>query len=143
MSIRLAGVHKERVRAFDMTPMIDVVLQLIIFFMFTSQFGQITRTQVDLPNEAGEEVFEVVPPTLAIDIAADGSLSVDAKPITFPGLITIIQREIDRTGGDAAAVRLLIRPDRAARAEHLNRLATRLAGMGVRNWTIGTQPEGG
>lgn len=142
MSIRISGVHSERIRGFDMTPMIDVVLQLIIFFMFTSQFGQFSRTPVDLPKEAGEQEVDPEPPTLAIDIASDGSLSLEAKPITFPGLVTVVQREIDRMGGDASKVDVLIRPDRAARAEHLNRIAQRFSGMGVRNWRIGTQPGG-
>ncbi|MCH8037092.1 MAG: biopolymer transporter ExbD, partial [Proteobacteria bacterium] len=38
-----------------MTPMIDVVFQLMIFFMYTAQFAQVTRTAIDLPDEAGEE----------------------------------------------------------------------------------------
>ena len=142
MNIRLAGVHGERVRRFDMTPMIDVVLQLIIFFMFTSQLGQIARTEVELPEEQGQQDRLEERPTLVVDLDREGNLVLETKPITFPGLIRVVEREIDRAG-EPAALRVLIRPDRRCAASHLNRLAQRLAELGVRDWTIGTTPDGG
>ena len=47
--------EQSRTAAFDLTPMIDVVLQLIIiFFMYTTQFAQVMRSELDLPQETGE-----------------------------------------------------------------------------------------
>ncbi len=37
--------HAERTLPVDLTPMIDVVFLLIIFFMVTAQFARITRAE--------------------------------------------------------------------------------------------------
>jgi len=132
-----------RFRAFDLTPMIDVVFQLIIFFMFTSQFGQVSRTNVDLPREPGEEQQDTRP-SLVVDITQEGAYMVDARPLAFDRLIAVVEREIARHDSPAS-VTLLIRPDRNATAGALNRLADELARLGVRRWSIGTRtaPGGG
>ena len=44
-----------RTVAIDMTPMIDIVFQLLIFFLVTAQMAQQTRATLDLPKEKGEE----------------------------------------------------------------------------------------
>ncbi|MCA9299331.1 MAG: biopolymer transporter ExbD, partial [Phycisphaerales bacterium] len=97
--------------------MIDVVLQLIIFFMFTSQFGQISRTPVDLPVEKGEQTPETNP-SLVIDITREGAYIVDARPLAFDRVIAVVEREIKRHGGPEGVV-LLIRPDKNATASAL------------------------
>lgn len=133
--------RKNTIGGFDMTPMIDVVLQLIIFFMFTSQFGQISRTIVDLPEEKGEERSEDKP-ALVIDVTLEGAYVIDAKPLSFDRVLAIVQREIDRYP-DPAAMTVLIRPDKRATAGAINRLADEFARLGVRRWAIATSAEGG
>jgi len=128
---------------FDMTPMIDVVLQLIIFFMYTSQFAQLARTPIEMPEEAGDKA-EHKPITLTIDIDATGQLLVEGEIVTSDELDRLLQIELDKAGGDPAAVRVLIRPDRTLPSLHLNRLADRLARLGLRGWRLGTSvPMGG
>ncbi len=126
---------------FDLTPMIDVVLQLIIFFMFTSQFGQVSRTTVDLPQEQGEDQSEDAP-TLVIDITLEGAYVIDARPLPFDRVLAIVQREADRFA-DPAAMTVLIRPDKRAASGAINRLADEFARLGVRRWAIATRSEGG
>eukprot|EP00913_Durusdinium_trenchii_P006276 g5888.t1 len=95
--VRLTRADDERIRAFDLTPMIDVVLQLIIFFMFTSQFGELARTLVDLPREAGQE--DVAPkPTLAVDLTREGVILLEREAITLDGLAQMARLEIERAG---------------------------------------------
>jgi biopolymer transport protein ExbD len=129
------------VGAFDLTPMIDVVLQLIIFFMFTSQFGQVSRTIVDLPEEKGEEKTEDKP-SLVIDITLEGAYVIDAKPLSFDRVLAVVEAEAQRYA-DAGAMTVLIRPDKRATAGAINRLADEFARMGVRRWAIATRAEGG
>lgn len=126
---------------FDLTPMIDVVLQLIIFFMFTSQFGQVSRTIVELPEEEGEAVQED-PPAIVIDVTLEGAYVIDARPLPFDRVLAVVQREVVRYN-DPGAVTVLIRPDRRATAGAINRLADEFARLGVRRWAIATRSEGG
>jgi biopolymer transport protein ExbD len=127
------------IRTFDMTPMIDVVLQLIIFFMFTSQFGQVTRSEVELPRERGEEEEAAADrPTLVIDISSEGVFLVEARPMPLERVVGLVGAEVARSGGRADRVDLLIRADRRATATRLNQLANALSEIGVRRWSLGT-----
>jgi biopolymer transport protein ExbD len=56
----------------SMTPMIDVVFLLLIFFMVTTTFNRQTEVKVELPEAVGSEV-EGHPKTITIDIDADGT----------------------------------------------------------------------
>jgi biopolymer transport protein ExbD len=121
--------------------MIDVVLQLIIFFMFTSQFGQVSRTVVDLPQEPGEQEGDDKP-ALVIDITLEGRTSSTPARSRSTASSPSSAREADRYA-DPAAMTVLIRPDRRATAGAINRLADEFARLGVRRWAIATRAEGG
>ncbi len=125
---------------FDMTPMIDVVLQLIIFFMYTAQFSQVTRTLIDLPAESGEAEAEVEPRGIIVDMRIDGSLLVERGDVTLEQFFAMVEAEIAERGS-ADAVELLVRAHRDAPMAHVNQLAQRLTLMGVRNWRLATSEQ--
>lgn len=140
--MKLAPSHREHVGKFDLTPMIDVTLQLIIFFMFTSQLGQITQTEVDLPQEPGEKTVAEGPPSFVIDLTRDGDLVLEGHAVSPARFLRLVEQEIGRAGG-ADNVSILVRPDRSAKASTLNALALDLRDLGVRRWKIGTtDPQG-
>jgi biopolymer transport protein ExbD len=123
---------------FDLTPMIDVILLLIIFFMFTSHFARTQQTPMDLPKEKGEKSPEAPPASLVIDISRDGTYRVLGTDTDLKSLTAMIQGEVLRLG---SSLDLVIRADRDCPATHLNRLAEALAGIGVRDWKLATQGE--
>jgi len=127
---------------FDLTPMIDVILLLIVFFMLSSQFSRTDRTEVDLPKESGDETAsEEQPSELILDLTRNGSLIVDSRFIEFselPGIIGVIE-----TATQVDKPTIIVRADRLARAEHLNRLAAELARLGISGWKLATMPSGG
>jgi biopolymer transport protein ExbD len=125
----------------DMTPMIDVTLQLIIFFMFTSQFVEGSRTPLDLPPQLGSTLQEGQTPALVVDVLADGTLIVDGKKLATTGLGQQVQQAIMRAGGQADRVRVLVRADRLARSNDINIVARTLAAFGVRGLQLGTAGE--
>jgi biopolymer transport protein ExbD len=78
---RLVRVADEEDTELDMTPMIDVVFQLLIFFMLTSAF--LAQAQVDLPDAVtgrGETAEERV----VVDLVPDKTASIGAK-LLFSG----------------------------------------------------------
>jgi len=125
----------------DLTPMIDVVFQLIIFFMFTSQFGEIRRSEIDLPREQGEE--EPIPqqPAMIIDLTADGQYLFESKPMSLLEIERIAASGL-ASASDASPFDVLIRPDRNAPAVHLDRLLLRLSNVGVQRWKLATVEQG-
>lgn len=132
---------------FDMTPMIDVVMQLLIFFMFTNQMASLVRSPVDLPKEVGETQEADAKPSMVIDVRADGMLLVDSHPVTREGLTQLIAAEVERAG-DPARVDVLIRADQTGPSRYMNDVARELQRHGVRKLRMGTQepdraPRGG
>ena len=125
----------------DLTPMIDVVFQLIIFFMFTSQFGEIRRSEIDLPREQGEE--EPIPqqPAMIIDLTADGQYLFESKPMSLLEIERIAASGL-ASASDASPFDVLVRPDRNAPAVHLDRLLLRLSNVGVQRWKLATVEQG-
>jgi len=133
---------RDDVSFFDLTPMIDVVMQLIIFFMFTSQFAQVIRSKLDLPREPGEREVAQMERALIIDVQPDGTLLVGGEPADRERLVSVITAEAAEAGG-VAGLKVVVRADRNAPSRHLNAVAADLASLGVRGWRIATAPPGG
>ena len=127
----------------DLTPMIDVVFQLIIFFMFTSQFGELRRTEVDLPREQGEEEPANVPAAMIIDITIEGVFRFESKETSLLEIERIAAAGIANQG-ESGVFDVLIRPDHNAPVAHLDRLLLRLGNVGVQKWKLATvEADGG
>ena len=126
----------------DLTSMIDVVFQLIIFFMFTSQFGELRRTEIDLPKEQGEEEVKSQQAAMIVDITGDGLYVFESKVTSLLEIERIAASGI-ATQTDAQPFDVLIRPDRNAPAVYLDRLLLRLSSVGVQKWKLATVEEGG
>ncbi|MGD9789527.1 MAG: ExbD/TolR family protein [Phycisphaerales bacterium] len=127
---------------FDMTPMIDVVMLLIIFFMFTSTFSREARTRVDLPEVKGESLPEASRASLTIDVSAEGRYFVGGESVLMDRLVQIVGHTITEVGG-ADKVHVHIRADRSAGAHSINLIADRLSVLGVKSWQLGTSGQGG
>lgn len=125
--------------SFDLTPMIDVVLLLIIFFTLTSQFAKTQLEAMDLPKEKGVKSEGSQQSTIFIDLRADGRISVLGMQSDVQSVATMVKGEVLRLGD---TLDLVIRAERACPAQHLNKLAEALASVGVRNWKLATAGEG-
>lgn len=125
---------------FDMTPMIDVVMLLIIFFLVTSQFSQSIRTQLELPKQPGQETEIDTSGDIVVDLLADGTIRLEGESITLDSFIAMVNVELLHGNADT---QVLIRPERTGQAMHLNRLCARLSQAGVRAYRIATDPVDG
>ena len=72
--------------AMDMTPLIDVVFLLIIFFMVSTVFVDFSRKMdINLPTSKSSLVDET-PKTLEIQMSKDKKITLAGKSITILGL---------------------------------------------------------
>ncbi|MHC4381453.1 MAG: ExbD/TolR family protein [Planctomycetota bacterium] len=127
-----AARHRSRGIVVDITPMIDVVFLLIIFFMTTAQFAQLTRAEVDLPQERGEQQAEAEQAGIVVNITSEGQLIVSGRTVGLGELESIVRLEIAREPDrPAQQLKLLIRADRNAPAARLNRVVEVLRPLGV------------
>ncbi len=96
---------------FNMTPMIDVVFQLIIFFLLSSHLAR-QEKQLSLPLPAARSgLVEAADarPRLTVNVLADGTLLVANRPIQPEDLVRLL-RERRAAHGEELEVR--IRADR-------------------------------
>ncbi|MCC9602802.1 biopolymer transporter ExbD [Stieleria sp. JC731] len=94
-----------------MTPMIDVVFLLIIFFLVSSHLArQESRLPVELPVAESHDPLSVEPVSLTITINRDQQLLVGGKPVDQDALPSLFAGVFEREGKTAS---LRIRTDGA------------------------------
>ena len=95
----------------NMTPMIDVVFLLIIFFLVSSHLAQReNRIQVELPTAAGgQRDLPDDTPRLTLTLQQDGRLWLGGMPLSIGQLTERLQRQLTQHG---TALELRIRCDR-------------------------------
>ncbi len=65
----------------DITPLIDVVFLMLIFFMVSTTFDRQTQLKVDLPSAATTETAEEIPDKIDITIDAKGQFYVNEREL--------------------------------------------------------------
>lgn len=89
----------------DLTPLIDVVFQLLIFLMVSSQFTK-PEAVVELPQVAGDApAVRREMETLQLVIQADGQILLDERPVPLVALGEAIRGRVDQTGLTRAEIR--------------------------------------
>ena len=138
----LPGSDIQHEASFDLTPMIDVILLLIVFFMLSAQFSRSEQLPLELPAESGERTAgEERPSEIIIDLDKSGGLFVRGQPATLPELAGLIG--VSAAASDASRMpSVIVRADRRCKAEHLNTLASELVRLGLKSWRLGTTPVG-
>jgi len=84
--------HQEDLPAINLTPMIDIVFNLIIFFMVCTRFTDIEK-KVDLsvPQVGGAASgLANVQKSRTINVFRDGSIVLDSQPVTLTELRSIL-----------------------------------------------------
>lgn len=72
----------------NLTPLIDVVFLLLIFFMVSTTFEMKSEINIKLP-EAAENRAEVVPDSIVVALDANGRVFVDDNPLVNAQITTI------------------------------------------------------
>ena len=78
--------------SFDMTPMIDVVFLLIIFFMVSTVFVDFSRKMdINLPTSKSSAIDESTK-THEVEMSKDKKIFLAGKPLTLLGLETTLAK---------------------------------------------------
>ena len=93
----------------NLTPLIDVVFLLLIFFMVSTTFTKETHLSVDLPEAVGEQSSER-PDQIEILISTEGSYSVNGQALVNSKIETL-KSAISKTADGNTKVPLVITAD--------------------------------
>ncbi|MGI0116575.1 ExbD/TolR family protein [Zooshikella sp. RANM57] len=72
----------------NLTPLIDVVFLLLIFFMVTTTFTKESHLEIDLPEASGNQVAEQ-PKQIEILISKQGNYAVNSQALVNNSIATI------------------------------------------------------
>ena len=83
MSFRARGLARRRRRRetlVDLTPLIDIVFQLLIFFLLTATFQETPSFKVKLPKAKNTDVTKE-PKAVVVTLGSDGTYAIDGKTV--------------------------------------------------------------
>lgn len=83
----------------NLTPLIDVVFLLLIFFMVTTTFTKETRLQVNLP-EAEAETLSTQSERLEIVVSRDGSFALNGQTLVNGRVETLLRGLVLESDGN-------------------------------------------
>lgn len=140
--MKIASQIRRGPAEFNMTPMIDVVFLLIIFFLVSSHLArQEVHMQLLLPHAASGNLpdQEEQQLRLVVNVAADGQLQLAGRIVTIEQLQERLATR-RQTSGDDLEVR--IRSDRGVLYARINPLMHACAKAGIWNVTFAVYQPG-
>lgn len=130
-----AVTHEKLMVALNMTPLIDCVLQLLIFFMLSSSFVLQTGIRVDLPQartpKLQDEQDIVITITRSNEIFLnDEKMSTAQLPIALLERLTKSKNKV-----------VLVKPDKRVETGRLVEVMSIAKSVGVESLGIATEPQ--
>jgi biopolymer transport protein ExbD len=126
----LPGMHLElparpRRRLISLTPLIDVVFILLLFFMLASTLTRLHAVPLAAPDS--QRAQRDSQPALLLRLQADGQLDLNGEPIAAAALPALLRERL----GQAPDLRVLVQPDDAVPLQMTLQLFDQLADAGV------------
>ncbi len=92
----------------NLTPMIDVVFLLIIFFMVATKFTELERKiRLEVPRVAAARAMTPAPEKRVLNVYQDGRMTLDRQPVTLEQL----RRKLGRARSQYSDLGVLVRGD--------------------------------
>lgn len=129
-------VEKKELNMPDLTPMIDVVFQLLIFFMVTAVFAITPGLDIKLPES--EEAQAPEKENLFIVVDQDGNMKLNHKSVTFATLKEELQAKrqlLDNT------TMIIIQGDERSTHGQIVQIMDIARQVGVIDQVIATEPQ--
>ena len=126
----------------SLTPLIDVVFLLLIFFLVTSEFEEEERRiDIVLPTATSAVPMTSKPREIVIDIDEDGIVYLGGQPISGDNLEELLRAAVANNPTNQSAV---IRADRATAFQPVVGVMDVCNRAGVSDYTVTTQegPDG-
>lgn len=112
----LKTARGEELPSVNLTPMIDVVFLLIIFFMVGTQFSESEKNiSISLPGVSSLSTMMAPPDRREIAVAADGTLSLDGDVLPHEQ----VTARLSAMRSEYPDLRVVVRADREAKYQYV------------------------
>jgi len=122
--------------AMDMTPMIDCVFLLLIFFMVTTVFKNPAQLKMTLPDAYNLTKLESKQITIELD--AEGTIAIAGKQATIDQFDSYLVNEKQKSGTKS----VVIRADKSAKHGDVLRLMRLAKGVGIESIALVAENKG-
>lgn len=123
----------------NLTPMIDVVFTLLVFFMLATKFAERERElDVDLPAASAAQDPTRVPQELVINVARDGRVSIDGRAFEREALPQFLEDTAQRTPG----IPVTLRGDRRGAYDEIVHVLNECMRAGLSDLSLSTLDDG-
>ena len=122
--MQLESTSPRRRRLVSLTPLIDVVFILLVFFMLASTFTEWRAMELAVPAE-GTEPDPDQPAPLVVQVAADG-LQLDGEPLSLDALVERVGAAVDAEPERG----VIVRPGDEVRLQRVVTVMERLSAAG-------------
>ncbi|MFH1577730.1 MAG: biopolymer transporter ExbD [Candidatus Omnitrophota bacterium] len=120
-------------RQIDIAPLVDVIFQLLIFFMLTSSFIVPSGIKVNLPKAVTSQVIESK--TLEVVVSGENVIYLNGNVVNTRELMTILKGVINRSQP------VLIKADRRAQLGRIVEIWDMCRDLGLSQVNIATSQE--
>ena len=128
--------HKEESVEVNLTPLIDVVFLLLIFFMVSTTFDRHARLKVSLPESSAKATQQQVEP-LVLSIDASGNYFINDRQVINKQLDTL-KAALKKTIGDDLEIALVLRADANTPHQSVVRAMDAASQLGLTKLSIAT-----
>ncbi len=98
--------HADPEPAINLTPMVDVVFQLILFFLLGTKFTEMERKiGLEIPRVTASQALAASADRHVINVYPDGSITFNGTPVTLEQLIRRLQDATQPGGAHGVLVR--------------------------------------
>lgn len=137
--MRLSKRRRATIAEMNMTPMIDIVFLLLIFFMTVSQVSEVNKVQLSLPKLEGSD--DQRPATVTLNINADGDMIVGGRAMSLGELLGVVSTELQKVGDDPSRLHVVIRADERSESRPVNQVVSALGRMQITKVRIAVQTD--
>ena len=124
----------------NLTPMIDVVFLLVIFFMVGSKFSEAeSRIQVQVPSVGQLKSIARVPDERVIEVAEDGTIRFNGQVVSLDDLKQTLQLQVQ----NYPALKVAVRGDGANSFQRIAEVLHVVRSSGVEKMDLAAKTGGG
>ena len=138
--MKFSGRDRRRAKApaLALTSMLDVIFLLLCFFVTASVFSQWeSEISISLPSASTSETPSRLPGEVILNVARDGSVTVNARTLTLNDLGERLRKVADFYPGQP----VVIRADRETSYDSLVKVIDTCRNAGVWNFSLATVEE--
>ena len=109
--------------ALNLTPMIDIVMLLVIFFMVGTQFADDeSQYEIELPQVTEAQPLTPLPDEIVVNVTVDGTILIDGEPLSVSEFEDFLFRAQRRFADQAVVIRGRRQRSVPERDDHSQRL---------------------